>query len=118
MPATDAAAVTMTSVGGSDFATIVDPLFTYRVKLRPRVREFLAAAAEMYELGVDTAGTRAYAQAVGDGRRTRVESDVVRVAARVRFHAHLEAVAVPCHLHATHPLAAARSSRSSTRRAT
>ena len=48
----------------NDVFTLSDPMFTYRVKLRPGVRAFLAAAAELFELGVDTAGTRAYALAV------------------------------------------------------
>lgn len=120
VPATDAAAVTMSSVGGggdSDFATIVDPLFTYRVKLRPHVREFLAAAADMYELGVDTAGTRAYAQAVRDGRHSGCPMSFESRRVIDPCLAHLEAVAVARHPRAVPPLAAARSSRSSTPRA-
>ena len=42
----------------------VDEMSSYYVKLRPGVHEFLAQASTMYELQVDTAGTRAYAQRV------------------------------------------------------
>ncbi len=40
------------------------PTYCYQVKARPFVREFLAAANDLFELEVYTFGTRPYADAV------------------------------------------------------
>lgn len=46
---------------GSEIFTFSDAMHTITVKLRPGVRQFLARMAELFELQVDTKGTRAYA---------------------------------------------------------
>ena len=60
-----AAAASTPDAPADDIHFFQDEAFTYYVKLRRGAREFLARAAELYELQVDTAGTRAYAQRVG-----------------------------------------------------
>lgn len=50
---------------GQVFSWIEGPV-TYRIKTRPFLQEFLEEASKLYELQVDTAGTRAYATMVVD----------------------------------------------------
>lgn len=46
---------------GSEIFSFSDAMHTITVKLRPGVRQFLARMANLFELQVDTKGTRAYA---------------------------------------------------------